>query len=84
MFVNDTSGSLVDVTAPDGSPGKAFVPAPLPDDMPALSASTILAVAEARAALAALDKAPKADGPSPHAAYREMLQIKLDSLGGSK
>ena len=55
MFVNDTSGSLVDVTAPDGSPGKAFVPAPLPDDMPALSASTILAVAEARAALAALD-----------------------------
>ena len=55
MFVNNTSGSLVDVTAPDGSPGKAFVPAPLPDDMPALSASTILAVAEARAALAALD-----------------------------
>lgn len=55
MFVNDTSGSPVDVTAPDGSPGKAFVPAPLPDDMPALSASTILAVADARAALAALD-----------------------------
>jgi Fic family protein len=55
MFVNDTSGSLVDVTAPDGSPGKAFVPAPLPDEMPALSASTILAVGEARAALAALD-----------------------------
>ncbi len=55
MFVNDTSGSLVDVTAPDGSPGKAFVPVPLPDQMPALSSSTILAVAEARAALAALD-----------------------------
>ncbi len=55
MFVNDTSGSLVDVTAPDGSAGKAFVPAPLPDEMPALSASTILAVADARAALAALD-----------------------------
>ena len=55
MFVNDMSGSLVDITAPDGSPGKAFVPAPLADDMPALSASTILAVAEARAALAALD-----------------------------
>lgn len=55
MFVNDTSGSLVDVTAPDGSLGKAFVPAPLSGEMPALSASTILAVAEARAALAALD-----------------------------
>lgn len=55
MFVNDTSGSLVDVTAPDGGAGKAFVPAPLPADMPRLSAPTILAVADARAALAALD-----------------------------
>lgn len=55
MFVNGTSGSLVEVTAPDGSPGKAFVPAPLPGEIPALSTSTILAVAEARAALAALD-----------------------------
>lgn len=55
MFVNNMSGSLVDVTAPDGSPGKAFVPEPLPVDMPVLSASTILAVADARAALAALD-----------------------------
>lgn len=45
----------MDVSAPDGSPGKAFVPAPLPDEMPALSTSTILAVGEARAALAALD-----------------------------
>lgn len=55
MFVNEHSGSLVDVSAPDGSPGKAFVPAPLPDDMPQLSAPTILGVADARAALAALD-----------------------------
>ena len=36
------------------------------------------------AALAALDKAPKVDGPSPHVQYREMVQIKLDSLGGAK
>lgn len=64
MFVNDTSGALVDVTAPDGSPGKAFVPAPLPDEMPALSPSTILAVTEARAALAALD-ATAAQLPDP-------------------
>lgn len=55
MFVNDTSGSLVEITAPDGSPGTAFVPTPLPDDMPQLSSPTILAVADARAALAALD-----------------------------
>ncbi len=33
------------------------------------------------AAIASLDKAPKTDGPNPHAPYREMLQIKLDSLG---
>lgn len=55
MFVNNTSGSLVDITAPDGSAGKAFVPAPLPDDMPQLSVPSILAIADARAALAALD-----------------------------
>lgn len=35
-------------------------------------------------AIAALDKLPKTDGPSPHAQYQEMLQIKLDSLGVAK
>ncbi len=42
------------------------------------------AAASYTAALAALDKAPKIDGPNPHASYREMLQAKLDSLGASK
>jgi predicted negative regulator of RcsB-dependent stress response len=39
------------------------------------------------AALAAMDKAPKIEGASansPHAPYRDMLQAKLDSLGGGK
>ena len=34
---------------------KAFVPAPLPESMPELSMDTVLAVGNARAALAALD-----------------------------
>lgn len=55
MFVYDMSGSLVDITSPTGRTGKAFVPAPLPDEMPRLSSPTILAVSEARAALATLD-----------------------------
>ena len=55
MFVNDTSGSLVSIAGPDGRAGKAFVPAPLPGDMPKLSPPTIMAMADARAALAALD-----------------------------
>jgi predicted negative regulator of RcsB-dependent stress response len=45
------------------------------------------AAASYTSALAALDKAPKAEDPganSPHAPYREMLQAKLDSLGVSK
>lgn len=59
MFVNEHSGSLVDIVGTDPSRGewrhKAFVPAPLPNDMPNLSTPTFLAVSAARAALAALD-----------------------------
>src|SRR5690625_7055223 len=59
MFVDDTAGSLVDVFGSDASTGewrhKAFVPAPLSQVMPALSAQTILAITSARAAMAALD-----------------------------
>lgn len=42
------------------------------------------ATASYAAALATLDKAPKGNGPNPHAQYREMLQAKLDSLGAAK
>lgn len=59
MFVNSTGGDLVDIDGVDPAGGewrhKAFVPAPLAGDMPALSQTTFMAVAEARAALAALD-----------------------------
>ncbi|MCA4726403.1 MULTISPECIES: Fic family protein [Mycolicibacterium] len=59
MFVNEQSGSLVDIVGSDPSAGewrhKAFVPAPLLDEMPNLSTPTFLAVSAARAALAALD-----------------------------
>lgn len=59
MFVVDTSGDLVGIVGTDPNAGrwrhKAFVPNPLPDEMPSMSATTFLAVADARAALAALD-----------------------------
>lgn len=59
MFVNEHSGSLVDIMGTDPSTGgwrhRAFVPAPLPDEMPTLSAPTFLSVSAARVALAALD-----------------------------
>lgn len=59
MFVNEHSGRLVDIVGADPSAGewrhKAFVPAPLPDEMPDLSTPTFLAVSASRAALAALD-----------------------------
>jgi Fic family protein len=59
MFVKEHSGSLVDIVGVDPSAGewrhKAFVPAPLKDEMPDLTTPTFLAVSEARAALAALD-----------------------------
>lgn len=59
MFVNSNTGSLVEITGSDPVSGNwkhaAFVPAPLPATMPELSSQTFLAVADARAALAALD-----------------------------
>lgn len=59
MFVNADTGILVDITGTDGRVGhwhhKAFVPAPLPPTMPDLGPAAFLAVADARAALAALD-----------------------------
>lgn len=36
------------------------------------------------AALVALDKTPKSEGPNPHAPYREMVQIKLEAMGAAK
>jgi Fic family protein len=59
MFQNDRPGALVPVSGTDPVLGDwthhAFVPNPLPDEMPPLESATYLAVANARAALAALD-----------------------------
>lgn len=59
MFVNGTTGALVDIAGTDPRLGdwhhKAFVPAQLPEEMPELSMPTVLAVANARAALGSLD-----------------------------
>lgn len=59
MFVNEHAGALVPIHGTDPRFGDwqhmAFVPAPLPVTMPVLSGETILAVGNARAALAALD-----------------------------
>ena len=59
MFRNDAPGKLVAISGSDPVLGawkhKAFVPSPLGPDMPTLSPTTYLRVADARAALAALD-----------------------------
>ncbi len=59
MFQNDRPGALVPVSGTDPLLGDwthhAFVPDTLPDEMPPLEPATYLAIANARAALAALD-----------------------------
>lgn len=58
MFVNDATGALVDIAGTDPRLGdwrhKAFVPGPLPEKTPELSMPTVLAVRNARAALASI------------------------------
>ena len=59
MFRNDAAGDLVAIRGTDPALGpwshRTFVPKTLGAEMPALSAATYLRVADARAALAALD-----------------------------
>lgn len=59
MFRNDAPGELVAISGSDPALGawkhQAFVPSALGPDMPTLSPATYLRVADARAALAALD-----------------------------
>jgi Fic family protein len=89
MFVNEHSGSLVDIVGVDPSAGdwrhKAFVPAPLKDEMPEFTAPTFLAVSEARAALAALDSTA-GQLPDPTLLRLPMLRREAQStsaLGGT-
>lgn len=59
MFGNDMSGRLIPISDVDQVYGewqhKAFVPDPLPGQLPPISSTTHLRIADARAALAALD-----------------------------
>lgn len=59
LFVDDKTGDLVEISGSDTRRGGwrhvAFRPRPLPSESPQLSGSTYRAVADARAALAALD-----------------------------
>lgn len=59
MFDNDAPGHLLPIRGVDPVLGawehRAFMPSPLPNESPPLQSSTYLAVANARAALAALD-----------------------------
>ena len=60
MFLDDSMGELVDISGTDPRTGvpwehQAFIPRPLPSTSPTLLPATYRAVAEARAALAALD-----------------------------
>jgi hypothetical protein len=59
MFQNEPAGDLVPITGTDPVLGpwthRAFVPTALENDPPTLSPATYMRVADARAALAALD-----------------------------
>ena len=59
IFATDFPGTLVTIRGSDPVLGewahKAFLPVPLGEDMPSLEPGTFMVVADARAALAALD-----------------------------
>lgn len=81
-FTERAPGSLVRISGRDPRRGewshKAFVPFPLPMDSPALSGSTYRAVADARAALAALDSTARRL-PNPRLFRRPSLRAEAQS-----
>lgn len=81
-FRPDAPGDLVPVTGSDARLGAwehvAFVPHPLPGASPDLSASTYRVVADARAALAALDSTASRL-PNPRLMRRPALQAEAQS-----
>ncbi|MGI8948063.1 MAG: Fic family protein [Ornithinimicrobium sp.] len=82
MFGNNTSGSLVPIPGTDPRLGAwshhAFVPHPLGEDSPELTPATYLAVADARAALAALDSTAR-QLPNPRLLRRPSLRREAQS-----
>ena len=82
MFSNDAPGKLVVIRGNDPMRGawehRAFVPAPLGESMPAMTASTVIAVSNARAALAALDSTAR-QLPNPTLLRLPTLQREAQS-----
>ena len=82
MFINEDAGSLVAITGADPSLGawshQAFVPHPLGTDSPPLRQATYLAVANARASLAALDSTAR-QLPNPTLLRRPTLRLEAQS-----
>ena len=82
MFVNEEMGSLAPINGTDAFLGpwehRAFVPAPLPDVAPVLTARAYLAVADARASLAALDSTAR-QLPNPQLLRYPTLQREAQS-----
>jgi len=82
MFENSAAGTLVPISGTDPRAGEwthqAFVPAPLADTAPWLSPGTHLRVANARAALAALDSTAR-QLPNPKLLRRPSLRREAQS-----
>lgn len=82
LFVNDQVGQLVPISGTDPRRGTwthvAFVPHPLPAQSPELSGATYRAVANARAALAALDSTARAL-PNPTLFRQATLRLEAQS-----
>ena len=82
MFGSESSGRLVRINGTDPSRGSwehaAFVPEPLPDGMPELAPSTYLRVANARAALGALDSTAR-QLPNPRLLRHPSLRREAQS-----
>jgi len=82
MFVKGEMGSLVPISGHDVYLGewthKAFVPGPLPLEAPTLAGTTYMAVAEARASLAALDNTAR-QLPNPQLLRHPALQREAQS-----
>lgn len=81
LFTAQT-GQLISINGSDPQVGawehKAFLPAPLPDVMPTISARTIMALANARSALAALDNTAR-HLPNPQLLRQPTLRREAQS-----
>ncbi len=82
LFQNEHMGALLPIKGSDALLGdwahKAFVPAPLPSQSPSLQGKTFLAVADARASLAALDSTAR-QLPNPQLLRYPALQREAQS-----